>query len=84
LLVEILKSSIEEKFLELYKVQEMPVSGNMRCEACNRSITEDQYFVFDGLCNECHNVIVEERMYNEIESDYGSDGDDELRGTGSD
>jgi Zn finger protein HypA/HybF involved in hydrogenase expression len=39
-----------------------------RCERCGRSITNEEYELYDGLCEECCEIEIDELDY---EDDYG-------------
>jgi len=38
------------------------------CESCGRTITEEEYKTYNGLCEECYEIEIDELDY---EGDYG-------------
>ena len=39
-----------------------------RCEICGREISKEEYETYDGLCEECHEIEIDELDY---EDEYG-------------
>jgi len=57
----------------------MLYNSDMRCEICNSSITENDYFEHDGMCYTCHSVVVDDEMEQYYERN-GSDSENEPDG----
>jgi len=36
-----------------------------KCERCHRAISEEEYETYDGICEECHEIEVDELDYEE-------------------
>ena len=36
-----------------------------KCERCHRAISKEEYETYDGICEECHEIEVDELDYEE-------------------
>ena len=48
----------------------------MRCTICDNPVIDDVFYMFDGLCIECHRAVIKDEIDQWIEKNGRNSNDD--------